>query len=397
MFHLDLAGRRLYCVFNASIQEPAAAMSGPAIPLGPFLLDRCIGRGGMAEVWSGVHAAQGVPVAVKVMTAERAREASFRDSFRNEVQAVASLDHPGIVRVFEHGEMGADAEEISRGLLLKGSPTLAMELADNTLPGFLADGLGWPRLRQILLALLDALAHAHARGVVHRDLKPNNFLVFKGGDGDGTGAPVLKLADFGLAQAFELQSREDSTEMICGTPSYMAPEQLRGHWRDYGPWTDLYALGCLAWTLGTGSPPFGGVALLETYRRQLEDDPPAFESRFPVPWGFEGWLRRLLQKDGGRRFVRAADAAWALGRLGGLEGEPNGNPRSVNPAQPPPPAPGGAPCRWRVVWRVCGPSRLPPRRPGPQPRRGRSLCRFAAPLPCPRIGCTRSRVRLRSG
>ncbi|HSS47506.1 MAG TPA: protein kinase, partial [Thermoanaerobaculia bacterium] len=72
-------------------------MSGPAIPLGPFLLDRCIGRGGMAEVWSGVHAAQGVPVAVKVMTAERAREPSFRDAFRNEVQAVASLDHPGIV------------------------------------------------------------------------------------------------------------------------------------------------------------------------------------------------------------------------------------------------------------------------------------------------------------
>src|SRR5215203_3753494 len=125
--------------------------SGPSIPLGPFRLDRCIGRGGMAEVWSGVHAAQGVPVAVKVMTAERAREASFRASFRSEVQAVASLDHPGIVLVFDHGEVGRDAEEVSRGLLTAGSPTLAMELADGTLGSYLAGGIAWGGLRQILL------------------------------------------------------------------------------------------------------------------------------------------------------------------------------------------------------------------------------------------------------
>ncbi|HSS49525.1 MAG TPA: tetratricopeptide repeat protein, partial [Thermoanaerobaculia bacterium] len=226
--------------------------------------------------------------------------------------------------------MGADAEEASRGLLLKGSPTLAMELAGGTLQSLLAEGLDWPRLRQILLALLDALAHAHARGVVHRDLKPNNILVFR----DGDGPPALKLADFGLAQAFELQSREDSTEVICGTPSYMAPEQLLGHWRDYGPWTDLYALGCLAWTLAAGQLLFGGAAFLETYRRQMEEDPPAFQSQFPVPWGFEGWLRRLLQKDGGRRFVRAADAAWALGELGNVEDAQSGRPRSVGSTEP---------------------------------------------------------------
>ncbi|HEX4964943.1 MAG TPA: protein kinase [Thermoanaerobaculia bacterium] len=305
-------------------------MSGPAIPLGPFHLDRCIGRGGMAEVWSGIHTAQQVPVAVKVMTADRARETSFRASFRNEVQAVASLDHPGIVRVFEHGEIGAKGEEISRGLLAKGSPTLAMELADGTLADFFSGGITWPGLRQVLLGLLDALAHAHARGVVHRDLKPNNILVFR----DGSGPPRLKLADFGLAQAFERQSRADSTEVVCGTPSYMAPEQLRGHWRDYGPWTDLYALGCLAWTLAAGGPPFGGTGLLETFRRQMEEDPPAFESQIPVPWGFEGWLRRLLQKNPGHRFVRAADAAWVLGELGDTEGDGPRPPSEVLLAEP---------------------------------------------------------------
>jgi eukaryotic-like serine/threonine-protein kinase len=284
--------------------------SGPSIPLGPFQLDRCIGRGGMAEVWSGVHAAQGVPVAVKVMTGERAREASFRASFRNEVQAVASLDHGGIVIVFDHGEVTPESEEVSRGLLTAGSPALAMELADGgTLGNRFAAGIGWPELRQVLLDLLDALAHAHARGMVHRDLKPNNILLFHDGDRLST---RLKLADFGLAQAVELQTRQDSTEIICGTPSYMAPEQLRGHWRDYGAWTDLYGLGCLGWNLATGRPPFGGAGLIETIRLQMEEDPPAFVPRMPVPRGFEGWLRRLLQKEPGRRFVRAADAAWAL-------------------------------------------------------------------------------------
>jgi serine/threonine protein kinase/tetratricopeptide (TPR) repeat protein len=292
----------------------APPRSGPSIPLGPFWLDRCIGRGGMAEVWNGVHAAQRVPVAVKVMTGERAREASFRAAFRNEVQAVASLYHPGIVIVFDHGEITSEAEEASRGLLTAGSPALAMELADGTLGGLFADGMAWGELRQVLLDLLDALAHAHARGMVHRDLKPNNILVFLDG-----GPPRLKLADFGLAQAVELQMRHDSTEIVCGTPSYMAPEQLQGHWRDYGAWTDLYGLGCLAWTLSTGKPPFSG-RLIETIRQQMEEAPPAFVPRMAVPAGFEGWLRRLLEKEPGHRFVRAADAVQALLELAGPVG-----------------------------------------------------------------------------
>src|SRR4051812_1390257 len=102
-------------------------MTELSIPLGPFRLHRRIGRGGMAEVWSGVHAAQGVPVAVKVMTGERARDPQYRAAFRNEVQAVASLDHPGIVMVLDHGEVGS--EGAAHGLLPMGSPYLAMELA----------------------------------------------------------------------------------------------------------------------------------------------------------------------------------------------------------------------------------------------------------------------------
>ncbi|HEX6862444.1 MAG TPA: tetratricopeptide repeat protein, partial [Thermoanaerobaculia bacterium] len=107
---------------------------------------------------------------------------------------------------------------------------------------------------------------------------------------------------------------------------YMAPEQLRGEWRDYGPWTDLYGLGCLAWALATGQPPFAEPGLLQLVRMQLEEDPPAFEPLFPVPRGFEGFLRRLLQKEGGQRFVRAADATWTLLRLGPQTAPPSPSP-----------------------------------------------------------------------
>ena len=263
-------------------------------------------------MWSGVHVAQGVPVAVKVMTSEHLRDAQYHAAFRSEAQAVASLDHPGIVVVLDHGEVGAESEDASRGFLGRGSPYLAMELADC---GTLAEAsleMTWPNLRSILLSLLDALAHAHARGVVHRDLKPSNVLAFGRGEGQR-----LKLADFGLAQAVELVAgRQDSTEFVCGTPSYMAPEQLRGQWRDYGPWTDLYGLGCVAWMLSSGRPPFFEMGLLELVRRQLEEEPPAFQPFLRVPAGFEDWLRRLLRKEPGHRFVRAADAMWSLLSLG---------------------------------------------------------------------------------
>src|SRR6185295_692052 len=163
---------------------------------------------------------------------------------------------------------------------------------------------------------------------------------------DGGGPPRLKLADFGLAQVVEEQTRQDSTEIICGTPSYMAPEQLRGHWRDYGAWTDLYGLGCLAWTLATGKPPFGGAGLIETIRLQMEEPPAAFVPRTRVPPGFEGWLRRLLEKEPGRRFVRAADAVWALLDLA----SPAGESKLAAAASPEPDEPTTHSIRFTGLW-----------------------------------------------
>jgi len=278
------------------------------IALGPFELLAPIGRGGMGEVWEGLHRERDLPVAVKVLTAEGARDERFLGPFRNEVRAVAGLDHPNIVVVFDHGEITAAAAAASDGRLQPGSPYLVMEWASGGTLAERAPLSGWSELRRVLLCLLDALAHAHARGVVHRDLKPANVLL----PGETDLRPGLKLADFGLASPRE----PTHGVLVAGTPSYMAPEQSAGRARDQGPWTDLYALGCVVYKLCTGSPPFASASVAEVARMHLRDEPPPLASRVPIPRGFEEWTRRLLEKRIERRFRHAADAAWALLELG---------------------------------------------------------------------------------
>ena len=171
--------------------------------------------------------------------------------------------------------------------------------------------LNWRRSRHIIFKVLDALAHAHARGVVHRDLKPANVLV----GCEGSDALGLKLADFGLARDMYVEDRTDRIEKGWGTPIYMAPEQFRGRWRNFGPPTDLYALGCMVWEFVTGDVPFYSDNVLDLGRRHIELPVPEFEPRFECPDGIEGWVRRLLAKDFRDRFRCAADAAWSLLKL----------------------------------------------------------------------------------
>jgi len=210
------------------------------IPLGPFMLSAPLGRGGMGEVWEGIHRTEQVQVAVKVMTLRASRREEFRKAFGAEVQAAARLHHPHIIHVFDYGEVSAETEELSATRLAAGSPYLVMELA---VGGSLKD-LGMPRdwheFRTNLLQILDALAHAHARGVIHRDIKPGNVLF--GHEEDGR--HLLKLSDFGIARAVEGNTRAGNRDSnAAGTPHYMAPEQIHGLWRDQGPWTDLYSVG----------------------------------------------------------------------------------------------------------------------------------------------------------
>jgi len=295
------------------------------IELGPFILHEPIGRGGMGEVWRGVHRHQQLPVAIKMLTVSASRDERFLASFRNEVRAAAGLDHPHVVLVLDYGTIPEEAAEASQGRLVAGAPYLVTELlSGGSLRRTLATPMTWVAARETLLCLLDALAHAHARGVVHLDLKADNVLF--GGATDAR--PGLKLTDFGLAQAF---ARREPGErgLIAGTPTCMAPEQFSDRWRDYGPWTDLYALGVLAWAIFTGEPPFRETEYGALQQSHLWSDPGRLTLRMAAPQGVEKWVRRLLEKDPARRYQRAADAAWALLSLGDapdliLEPQPSG-------------------------------------------------------------------------
>ncbi len=281
-----------------------------AIRLGPFELHRRVGKGAMGQVWAGRHGASGADVAVKVLGGEQGHSAKARQSLRNEIHAVAGLNHPGIVMLLEHGQIPDAVHHASGGQLRAASPYLVMEYASGGSLDGIPLPLTWSVLKSVLLSLLDALAHAHARGVIHRDLKPANVLIATHTDA----RPGLKLTDFDIAHAVE-EERTGVTEQSMGTPHYMAPEQIEGRWRDYGPWTDLYALGIMAWELACGHVPFDGDSFVQQAYMHLSAKVPALNTPEPMPPGFEAFLGRLLRKHPRERFQCAADAAWALSKI----------------------------------------------------------------------------------
>jgi serine/threonine protein kinase/tetratricopeptide (TPR) repeat protein len=289
-----------------------------AVDCGPFRLTEPIGEGGMGVVYGGHHRRDGTRVAVKIMTSDLARQQEYKQEFRREVQAMARLNHPAVARVVDYGSI---AEEIARpgpAKLVEGAPWFAMEYVDGGDLVDVASDWKWPRVRQALLVLLDALAHAHASDIIHRDLKPSNILV---PDPSAENLEV-KLVDFGIAHVFGTDDEEasDRAPDTWGTPEVMAPEQILGKWRDQGPWTDLYQLGCVAWWLITRRVPFDGDERSDVYLKHMSGEKGRFLPAFEVPDGVERWLERMLATDRKARFRRAADAAYALVRVAQLPG-----------------------------------------------------------------------------
>ncbi|MGM0557803.1 MAG: serine/threonine-protein kinase PknK [Myxococcota bacterium] len=285
-----------------------------SITCGAFSLAQIIGEGGMAQVWRGIHRDSGVSVAIKVITGSRASNAEYQRRFRQEVQAVAGLNHPGIVTVFDYGNISEAASIASDGQLVEGSPFLAMEYASS---GSLreASPASWGELQRLLLQLLDALAFAHARGIIHRDIKPDNILCFEQSE-SGYGR---KLTDFGIASALGVESVTKSGRfdgVSAGTPHYISPEQLMGHWRDLGPWTDLYSLGCMAWELVCREKPFRKENPIALGTQHLREPLPELEPTFPVPAALDAYLRKMAAKAPEDRFECAADAIDALLAVG---------------------------------------------------------------------------------
>ena len=298
-----------------------SALSGHA--LGPFGLEKKVGTGANGDVWFGRHTTSRLPVAIKVLKPELMMNERALLSFRNEVRAVAQLEHPNIVTVYEHGVVPLQLELDTGGEVASGSPFLIMEWASGGTLDDLPKPDTWPKLRATLLTLLDALAHAHAGGVVHRDLKPANILFCT----DADLRPGLKLADFGLAVHAE---PEKDIRRLLGTPHYMAPEQWRSSVRDQGPWTDLYALGCLVFRILTGRGPYSASTIKQMRQAHLTKSVPKLFPPFPTPDGAQGWVETMMAKDRRDRFQRAADAAVALRALDGVGPEPPPRKRSYD-------------------------------------------------------------------
>lgn len=269
--------------------------------LGDYLLTGRLGRGGAGEVFGAIHLPTGTPAAVKRLHAAGGDAA--RQAVADEVRAVARLDHPNVVAVYDHG-LDTPADGPAR-------PWIAMERAAGALDRA-PPPADWPALHRVLTGVLRALAHAHARGVIHRDVKPGNVLLAADGG--------VRLSDFGIARALDREEPESPT-WLAGTPQYAAPEQLARIWRRQGPATDLYALGCLAWELATGAPVFPGLAGTALARAQAWTVPGPFLARVALPPAFEAWVRTLLEKD---PRGRPESAAAALGALPGSDAPTDG-------------------------------------------------------------------------
>jgi tetratricopeptide (TPR) repeat protein/tRNA A-37 threonylcarbamoyl transferase component Bud32 len=261
-----------------------------------------LGRGGMGVVYKARQLRLNRLVALKMVLAGAHAGGQQLARFHAEAEAVAQLQHPNIVQIFEVGEH-------------EGLPFFSLEFVDG---GSLAQKLGGkprpPREAAGVVELLAlAMAEAHQHGIIHRDLKPANVLLTADG--------LPKLTDFGLAKRLEGDSELTKSGTIMGSPSYMSPEQARGEQDRIGPLSDLYGLGAILYELLTGRPPFVGTSMLETLY-QVRHEEPVPPSRFQpkVPRDLETICLKCLQKEPANRYVGCEALAEDLHRF--LIGEP---------------------------------------------------------------------------
>ena len=249
------------------------------VRLGRYRLLERLGGGATSAVYSAVDDEAGVSVAIKMIAADLQDEPETRERFFREARVTAALRHPNVVRVIEVGD---DA----------GRPYIAMELLQGMrLPAYLATEAAAPLAAKLslLLQLCDGLQAAHDHGIVHRDVKPNNLFVERGG--------VLKILDFGLAR---LQaSTLTASGQIVGTPDYMSPEQAAGLQVDHR--SDIFSAAAVGYLIVTGRSPFASLDLRRTLTALLNDDPaPIREVEAPAALSLV--LYRALAKDPQRRY-----------------------------------------------------------------------------------------------
>jgi len=262
--------------------------------IGPYRIEREIGRGSMGIVYRARRDGLSAPVALKLLKPAIAADPSMSTRFVREGRAAALVNDPGVVGVTDFGT------------LPDGQSFLVMELVEGrTLEAILEESGPLPPAEAVRVALriLAALEAAHVRGVIHRDLKPSNIFV--------TAEGQLKIADFGAALVEDRLRGGAEDSVILGTPAYMAPEQAQALPTDGR--ADLYSLGCILFRMLSGAPPFPGGVLLEVLRRHIAEPPPAVTSPHgPLPEVLVGGVAKTLAKRPDDRFRSASDMRAAL-------------------------------------------------------------------------------------
>ncbi len=277
--------------------------------LGPYEIVSMIGAGGMGEVYRASDSRLGRDVALKILPSAFAADPSRLARFEQEARAVAALNHPNILAVFDIGQQD-------------GTPYIVSELLEgDSLRTILDKGaLSQRRALDYGGQIAQGLAAAHDRGIVHRDLKPENIFVLRDGR--------VKILDFGLAKLIQKESKETDNTMtlantsagvVLGTVSYMAPEQVRGEATDAR--TDIFALGAMLYEMLTGVRAFRRDTAAESMTAVLRDDLPEMSSTpaHAVSPALDRIIRRCLEKNPEQRFQSARDLGFALSALSGSD------------------------------------------------------------------------------
>ncbi|MDB4962107.1 MAG: serine/threonine protein kinase [Myxococcales bacterium] len=274
--------------------------------VGKYKIHDQIGEGGMGVVYRASHVVLGSPAAVKVLLPQFTKDPVVLERFFTEAKAASAIRHVGITDVFDYGRLSDERAFIAMELL-RGEDLTSFLARHRTVDPSIA--------AEITSQLLAALNAAHAVGVVHRDLKPDNIFLVR--DGGAPGGIRIKILDFGIAKLIsepsgKRQRAKTKGDTILGTPSYMSPEQCRGG-GEIDARADLYAVGCILFELLTGRPPFLADGQGEIMAMHIYEAPPRLSQHArSLPPELETLIARMLTKSAEDR---TPSAAWALAAL----------------------------------------------------------------------------------
>lgn len=270
---------------------------------GRYELGELIGRGGMADVFRGTDTRLGRIVAVKLLRPDLARDPQFQARFKREAQAVAALNHPSIVAIYDTGDHAVPGDHDDSVRV----PYIVMEfVSGKTIRDLIrAKEVNIDQAIDFILGVLSALDYSHKAGIVHRDIKPANVMFCPDSNS-------IKVMDFGIARAMaDSSATMTQTQAVVGTAQYLSPEQARGETVDAR--SDLYSAGCLLYEMLTGRPPFIGDSPVSVAYQHVREIPELPSTLNPdISSALDSVLMKALQKNRADRFQDAAAFRRAL-------------------------------------------------------------------------------------